>query len=705
MNINATTLEDGIRLLTFDRPESSANLFDTATMDELDHHLADIESDRSVRGAVFVSTKKSIFIAGVDLKRFHHSGLTTDDIRRIASVGQRVFNRLAALRVPTVAAIHGACLGGGYEMALACDWRVASDDKRTKIGLPETSIGLLPAWGGSTRLPRLIGLPRALAAILPGKRMAPKQAKRNGLVDQVVPREHLLRVATGKIAQGKPSRPGHWFWNNGLVAKLICLREKPKLLKKTGGHYPALPRTLDVMTSGISRSIDASLKLEADGIIALASSPVCGNLIRIFFLQERAKRLRAGKGSAMKNSDKKNAPAKWAAVIGAGVMGAGIAQWLSARGLDVVLRDIDPKRVGQGMATISKLYHVAVKRRILTKVEGQQGVDRIHPAHNEVPLGNTDIIIEAAVEKLDLKKKIFERLDELAGPETILATNTSALPISEIAQATRHPERVIGIHFFNPVHRMQLVEVVVGKATSPETLARSVQFVQKIGRLPVVVRDRPGFLVNRILMPYLSEASRLFADGAAIPSIDQAMLDFGMPMGPMRLLDEVGLDVGHHVATHLAAEFGDRMPSSGIMQSMLDAGQLGRKSGAGFYDYSAQSKPPVNGAAAMLATGRAAAGLSQEQLQDCMVLPMLNEAARCLEENVVADPEDVDLGMIMGTGFPPFRGGPLRHANAVGLAKIVESLERLAKSAGPQFEPCELLQSMAKAGREFYGDK
>jgi 3-hydroxyacyl-CoA dehydrogenase/enoyl-CoA hydratase/3-hydroxybutyryl-CoA epimerase len=700
MNIQSTTLEGGIWLLTFDRPGSSANVFDPATFEELDNHLADIENDRDARGVIFASAKESIFIAGVDLKSLRDHDFTADDMRRLAREGQRVFSRIAALRVPTVAAIHGACLGGGYELCLACDWRLASNDRRTRNGLPETSIGLLPAWGGATRLPRLIGLPRALAAILPGKRMLPQQAKHSGLVDQVVPREHLLRVARGKIEQGKPHRPGHWFWNNFLMARLICWREKPKLLKKTHGHYPAVVRALEVMTAGISRSVEGSLKLEAEAIVDLASSPVCRNLIGIFFLQERAKRLKVEDGAAGKSR-----PARRVAVIGAGVMGAGIAQWLSARGLDVVLRDIDRDHVGQGMATISKLYHNAVKRRLFTEVEARQGMDRVCPADTEVPLRNVDLVIEAAVEKLELKKEIFARLDELADPETILATNTSALSITEIAKATRHPGRVVGIHFFNPVHRMQLVEVVVGEATEPAVVARTVQFVQKIGRLPVVVKDRPGFLVNRILMPYLSEAGQLFAEGADVRAIDGAMLDFGMPMGPLRLLDQVGLDVAGHVAAHMAGEFGERMPAPKMLQVMIDQGLLGRKTGRGFYNHNGKGEPAVNEAVARLAPGSAAARLTRAQLQERMVLPMINEAARCLEEEVVAAPEDVDLGMIMGTGFAPFRGGPLRHADAAGVGPMVEALKRLAGSVGPRFEPCPLLQSMAREKGKFYGDE
>jgi alkylation response protein AidB-like acyl-CoA dehydrogenase/3-hydroxyacyl-CoA dehydrogenase len=384
-------------------------------------------------------------------------------------------------------------------------------------------------------------------------------------------------------------------------------------------------------------------------------------------------------------------------------MGAGIAQWLSSRDLRVILRDVDAERVAKGMAAISKIYHDGAKRHVFTPVEARQGMDRISPAPVEVPLRHTDLVIEAAVEKLELKQKIFQRLDDLTTEDTILATNTSALPVSELAAATRHPERVIGLHFFNPVHRMQLVEVVAPRQTSPEVLQRAVRFVQQIGKLPVVVSDSPGFLVNRILMPYLIEAGNLFEAGAVVTELDAAMLDFGMPMGPMSLLDEVGLDVALHVSHTLAAKYPDRLTVPESLTKMVEAGLLGRKAGRGFYLHRKGKSPQPNHQAGAFVQNRAAAALSRHDLQQRMVLLMINEAARCLEEQVVTEPAQVDFAMIMGTGFAPFRGGPLRYADNLGIKPLVAAMQQLVAGGATHFAPCALLRHMEAEALTFYG--
>ena len=696
--------DDQICVLTFDRPDLAANIFDRATLEELSEHLDFVARNNALRGLILISAKKSIFIAGADL---HSMSQFTDpaDLDNLIRLGQRTFDQLETLSIPTIAAIHGACVGGGYEICLACDYRIASSDRVTKIGLPETQLGILPAWGGSTRLPRLIGLPKALDIILGGKTVAAKHALKLGMIDEVVHKEYLLDYARGLLAKRgnklmrrrKPLLTR--LMNTRLAARLITKRVQPQLHKKTGGHYPALPKALEVATEGISRSVAGSLDLERRAILDLSESEACKNLIRLFFLQERAKKLSAGTGAA-----------KWAAkrvaVIGAGVMGAGIAQWTASRDVQVVLRDINAEQVAKGMTTIAKLFAEGAKRRVFTPVEARAAIDRISPIAAEAPLKNVDIVIEAAVEKMDLKKQIFSRLDDLAGADTILATNTSALSVSELAAATRHPERVIGIHFFNPVHRMQLVEVVIGRQTSPEVVHRAVKFVQQIGKLPVVVKDSPGFLVNRILMPYLIEAGQLFENGASTENIDQAMLEFGMPMGPLRLIDEVGVDVANHVAVTIAENFASRLRTPGLLGAMMQDSLLGRKNGKGFYIHDKRSKGSVvNTDAERFKKSTSAAALTRHELRMRMVFLMVNEAARCLEEGIVGEAADVDFGMVMGTGFAPFRGGPLRYADAAGVPQLVEEMYKLAARGERQFAPCALLEKMAAQQQKFYPQK
>ena len=703
-NIRREVTADAIAVLTFDRPDAAVNIFDRATLEELNAHLDGIERDSTLRGVVLTSAKAGIFIAGADLHSLSTAPMNA--LREMVEFGQRVFSRLAALPLPTAAAIHGACLGGGFEVCLACDFRLATPDKATKLGLPEVQLGILPAWGGSTRLPRLIGLPKALDLILAGKTVVSKQALKFGMVDDLVPHESLLAVALAKVAKAgrKPHRPSPLTMkatNNLLVANLISMWTQPKLFKKTRGHYPAVLKALEVVTLGVGRSEERSLKLEADAICQLAQTEAAKNLIRVFFLQERAKKLtfdgKAGTSPATARVER-------ATVIGAGVMGAGIAQWLAARGVSVLLRDINTDAVGRGMATVGKLFADGVKRRTFTPVEARAAMDKISPVVELPTLRRADVIIEAAVEKMDLKKDIFRKLEQLAGPDTILATNTSALSVTELADSLTARDRVVGIHFFNPVHRMQLVEVIHTSRTDPEVVRRALKFVQAMGKLPVLVKDSPGFVVNRVLMPYLVEAARLFEMGAEVVDLDEAMLDFGMPMGPLRLVDEVGTDVSLHVAETLASHYHRRMAVPEVLARLVKGGQLGRKSGEGFYLHRGKEAVPSEGAARFVKDD-SAANLDRVDLELRMVLLMVNEAARCVEEGIVSGPEDVDFAMIMGAGFAPFRGGPLRHADTVGVANLVREMNRLVDDGEERFAPCALLKDLAAKDGKLYPEK
>jgi 3-hydroxyacyl-CoA dehydrogenase/enoyl-CoA hydratase/3-hydroxybutyryl-CoA epimerase len=686
--IHSDYLENGVCVLTFDRPESAANIFDTETLNELDEKLEEVE--RRASGVVFLSAKPAIFIAGADLQALEN--LNGEKLTEFIDLGQRVMSRVEALHVPTVAAIHGACVGGGYELCLACKWRIASDDRATKIGLPETNLGIVPAWGGSTRLPRLIGTPRALDIILGGKTVPAKVALRRGMIDEIAPKELLREAALKWLKNGRAVRRKRWLDN--VIKPIAESAARRRIKEKSRGLYPALPKALEIIHNAERSSIKASLAHERTVVVELAATPEARNLIRVFHLQERSKKMRIP-------GAEKPLGISHAAVIGAGVMGAGIAQWLSARGVRVLMRDIDPERVAAGMKRIAGLYADAVKHRIMDTKEARDGMDRISPVAAETPMNTVDLVIEAAVEKMELKKRIFARLDETAPKQTILATNTSALSITELGAAAGRADRVVGIHFFNPVHRMPLVEVIRAEQTSAETAAAALRFVQKIGKMPVLVRDSPGFLVNRILLPYLVEAGELFAHGAAVEEIDEAMLDFGMPMGPLRLLDEVGLDVGEDVARTLAAAFPGHMHVPAVIGRMLGDGLLGRKSGRGFY-ISERGKEKPNPDAAKYREADGTTALDHTTLQRRMALLMVNEAARCLEEKVVAEAADVDFGMIMGAGFAPFRGGPLRYADAMGTPAVLETLERHAELYGAHFAPCELLREMGQSNRRFY---
>jgi 3-hydroxyacyl-CoA dehydrogenase/enoyl-CoA hydratase/3-hydroxybutyryl-CoA epimerase len=700
MNITRTTSADGICLLTFDRPDSSANIFDPATLGELDAHIASLEKETGLRGLVLISAKPKIFIAGADLNSL---GKNTDEaaLAEIIDLGHRVFTRLGRLEIPSVAAIHGVCLGGGLEIALSCDWRVASNGKATKIGLPETQLGILPAWGGSTRLPKLIGLPKALGLILPGKQIAGAQALKLGLVDELAHAEYLSDVARKLVARGK-RRPTKLPWlSRPPLSSLVAWRARRDLFAKTRGHYPAPLAAIEVCMHAVGEPLAAGLAREKAAFLKLVQTSECRNLMRIFFLQERAKKLTLPVLRSL-GEEGPVSPVKRTAVIGAGAMGAGIAQWVSARGYPVRLKDVNPDALARGLNHIEKIYADAVKHHIFTRPEATAGLDRITPVHTDLPLTDVDLVIEAAVEKLELKQQVFRELEARVGPDTVLATNTSALSIDAIASVLARPERVVGMHFFNPVHRMQLVEIIRGPRTSPQALDTALQFAQAIGKLPVIAQDSPGFIVNRILLPYLVEAVGLFSEGVPVATVDRLMLDFGMPMGPLRLCDEVGLDIAQHVARDLERRLPQPVPVNDTLEKMIAKGWLGKKSGRGFYRHSAKNGREVpNPEVKSLQRGRVPVETAAQL--DRMVLIMVNEAARVLDERVAGAPEDIDFAMIMGTGWAPFRGGPLRYADAFGLDSIVTRLDGFAHDVAPHFAPCERLRAMVRDKQTFYG--
>jgi 3-hydroxyacyl-CoA dehydrogenase/enoyl-CoA hydratase/3-hydroxybutyryl-CoA epimerase len=706
-NTRREILDSRIALLVFDRPDSSANIFDQKTFDELNAHLDFLEAEKDLKGLVIRSAKPKIFIAGADLNGFTKE-VTAERLSMLIDQGQKTFNRIEQLPYPTVAAIHGVALGGGFEITLACDYRLASSDSVTKVGLPETNLGILPAWGGSTRLPKLIGFRNALDAILSGRQFPAAKAKKLGMVDEVVFPEKLVNFAIKRVIEcnGKKRVLKTPLSNRVPISSLIKSQAEKNVLAKTRGNYPAPLKALDVAWKSLADSQTQSLENEKKGFIELALGEPAQNLIRVFFLQERAKKLKLPTALSGDQTSQVNlqgtTSVKKALVVGAGLMGAGIAQWLSTREIRVLLKDIGPEPIAKGIQSISKIYDDAVKRRILTAVEARKGLDRILPTFEDIPLNHIDLVIEAVVEKLELKQKIFRELEEKISPTTLLASNTSALSIDSIASSLQYPDRVVGIHFFNPVHRMQLVEIIRGDKTSPVTLERAIRFVKGIGKLPVLVKDSPGFLVNRILLPYMVEAVQIFREGYRAETIDKVMLDFGMPMGPLRLTDEVGLDVSQHVAQDLAKRVPHLAPVTDGLANLIAKGWLGRKSGKGFYEYSSSGNRETPNPLVQQLQPAQPTTVNESDLKDRLTLIMLNEAARTLEEHVVAEPEDVDFGMIMGTGWAPFRGGPLRYADSIGISTVVSRLNNLSAKIGTYFEPCPLLAEMANRGKTFY---
>lgn len=656
---NAFTLlvdAGNIAWLTFDMPGTSVNIFNEGTFRDLNDSLASVEGNTSIKALVIRSAKEKVFIAGADLKSIR--ALPPDKVDGLLTLGQTTFNRLAALPILKVAMIRGACVGGGYELALACDMRVAADDSATRIGLPETQLGLIPGWGGSTRLPRLIGLPKALEMILAGKIVKADKALKLGMVDEVVAPEHLeMRVrhlVHGLLRSGKPftRHQPNWLVNHGPGAALIAWKAKRDLMAKTRGLYPAPLLALDVAHKGLNQNIEGSLALEREALFSLIRSAETGRLIDLFFKKEEADKKALPKGHALPVTD--------VAVVGAGVMGAGIAHWLASKGIRVILTDISTDALALGMGRVRKLLGESLKRRIISKKEARDTLDHITPAHTPVSLHRCQVVIEAATEDLELKKRIFAGLASRCHPDTILATNTSALSVTALASVVPHPERVIGLHFFNPVHRMPLVEVISLPESSDDAVATAFGMVQRMGKTPVLVKDSPGFIVNRVLIPYLMEAVRLFDTGQSPHDIDEAMLDFGMPMGPMRLLDEIGIDVAAHVARTLQTH-------SDTLSKMVESGALGKKSGKGFYLHGkrTQMNPAV-----MALRAAAKTSLPRAELQASLAAMLSNEALRCLKDGCATSAEDVDLAMVLGTGYAPFRGGPIAHSLTLGNSVI-----------------------------------
>ncbi len=711
LNPSLGVADDGIGRITFSEPGKKVNVLTEAVMIRLSNLVTeaqDLAREGRLRALVFRSGKSG-FIAGANVAAIE----AIDDPAEGAEasrMGQRVFGAIEDLTVPTVAAIHGVCLGGGTELALACSHRVASDSPNTAIGLPEVLLGILPAWGGTTRLPRLVGLQAALDMMLTGRQISASTARRIGLVDTVLPADIFDDKVTAFVeaeADG-PSRATRArrpllkrLMDETLPGRRLALATaRKRVLSRTGGHYPAPRKVLEVLAKSLGRPLGRALEIEAEAAGELIVSPVSKNLIRVFNLREDAR-----KGLGVRDKGVKAGRIRYLGVLGAGVMGGGIAQLAAHRGIGVRMKDINHQAIAGGLQHAQSQFDKLVKRRKLRRREAEQRMTLISGGLDYAGFGRLDLVVEAVVERMDIKRIVLREAEEAVGKGCILATNTSSLSVDEMSTALSRPENLIGMHFFNPVHRMPLVEVVRGRATSDEAVAAVYAFALALGKVPVVTGDGPGFLVNRILGPYMNEASFLLADGASVEAVDGAAKDFGMPMGPLRLVDEVGIDVGRHAGQSLFEALGERLAPAPPLVALAESGRLGKKGGRGFYRYDGSEEKSVDREIyAVLGSTVPPDRIPMEtlEIQSRLVLAMMNEAARVLEDGVVRRASDVDLAMIMGTGFPPFRGGLLRFADVIHVRTVLSRLEDLEDRHGPRFAPSGLIRDLAREDCGFY---
>lgn len=688
--------EGDLAILWFDLPGEKVNKFSSAVLRELSAVLDDFASAPDVKKIVIASRKSGIYIAGADVTEFTTvSG--AEQAREYVRLGQEVFTKLARLPQTTVAAIDGACLGGGCEMAISCDWRVMSDSPRSSIGLPEVKLGIFPAWGGTTKLPRLIGLPAALDIILNGKALDAKRAKKSGLVDEVVEPGILIDTAKKFAARGKRRLKGRtkfYVEGNPLARSVIFSKARKAVLKQTHGHYPAPLKAIEVMDYAMSTSVERGMAREVDEAAALVNNEVAQNLVRLFFLMEESKK---DPYSAKPRS------VQSVGVLGAGVMGGGIAQLVVDKtDAGVRMRDIAMKAIAGGMKAAAKIWKKKVERRRMTRGDMQRKLARITGTTDWSGFARADMVIEAVVESLPIKRQVLAEFEALAKPGAIFATNTSTIPITQIAAEAKRPEDVVGMHFFNPVDRMPLVEVIRGEKTSDVAMVTTAALARKMGKTVVYCNDGPGFVVNRILGPYMNESGFLLQEGNSIESLDKAMVDFGMPMGPMALLDEVGIDVAAKVAGILTEAFGARMEKSTVVEKLYADGRHGKKNGKGLYLYKEGKRlGPDPSVYKVLGIGSPHAA-DPKAVIERMVLSMINEAALILDEKIVATAGELDLAMIMGTGFPPFRGGLLRYADSLGGPYILARLDELSTRLSPRFRPNEPLKRLASRDGKFH---
>ncbi|MBS64031.1 fatty acid oxidation complex subunit alpha FadJ [Salinisphaera sp.] len=724
--------DDGILILRFAVPGARQNTINADFAAAFDRVLELIEHNTEVIGVVLISAKPGSFMAGADIGLFDH-GYLASEFEALSKRGQAGYRRLSKLHVPVVAAIDGSCLGGGLEMALACDVRIAADSEATVLGLPEVMLGLLPAAGGTQRLPRLVGIATALDLMLTGRKLRPAQARRIGLIDTVVAPEALLaeairqariagkrsttaatsplRRARARLGAGVTGLSQAALEDNPAGRRLLFDQARKTLRAKTHGHYPAPERIIDVVATGYARGMQAGYGAEAQAFGELATGPVSKALRHVYHATEALKK------ATFVARNVKPREVRQVGVLGAGLMGAGIATvTVDKAGLPVRLKDVSAQGLARGMDHVRAVYDKRVAKKAMTRAAADRCLNQVTATTDYSGMGAADIVVEAVFEDLELKQAMLADIEAAAdaqgNADCIFATNTSSLPIAQIAAQAKRPENVIGLHYFSPVEKMPLLEIIATDKTSKKTIATAVAFGKAQGKTVIVVRDGPGFYTTRVLSPYLNEAARLLAEGASVGAVDEALVDYGFPVGPLALLDEVGVDVGVKVGPILEAAFGERMTPPAASARMIEAGYLGRKSGKGFYDYTANKKKggkrPINAELATLLRDERAQGRtpSAAEIAERCTLLFVNEAAHCLSEHIIDDPMQGDIGAIFGLGFLPFAGGPFRYVDTLGIDYVVDRLQALAERHGPRFDPAPVLVTMAKASgdshRRFY---
>lgn len=680
----------------------SMNTLDIETMLEFSEIVDELHQKSSeLKGAIFFSHKDGCFIAGADINLI--SSMTTEsEAADKAEQGQNIYNRVEDLTIPTIACVDGICLGGGLEFALSCNVILASSSPKTSMGLPEVKLGFIPGFGGTYRLPRKIGLPNALDMILTGKTVRADKAKKLGLVAEVYPSENLVSMAPKFFNYTAPNHSikdsvKELATENFVTRKIIFQKVRESVLKKTNGFYQAPLKILDVMDSGMMKGRTSYLASEAQAFGELAISEQSKNLQHIYFMTESVKKYNGPK------STKEIPVLQRGAALGAGTMGGGIAWLMADVNMQPIMKDLSTEALNLGLKQSSQNFSGALKRKKLTRDEFERKQRSITAQLDYSGFQKVDLVIEAVVENMDIKKKVFAECEKQVRKDCILTSNTSSLSVQEMSTALEYPERFAGLHFFNPVHLMPLVEIIVHDKVSPETVEALYKWVLKVKKTPVIVKDGPGFLVNRILMPYLNEAGYLLEEGVSVKDLDQAALNFGMPMGPCRLLDEVGIDVGVKVAKVMHEGLGERAHPSKFSHKLLEKNFLGKKNSKGFYLYDDKGKVtgPNLDVEALLPQNKKK--MSETDLQLRLFLPMINEAATILSEGIVSTANEVDLGLIFGIGFPPFRGGLLRYADSEGLDKIYNALVQYSQSVDKdRYSPSQFLVELVEKKMTFY---